>query len=313
MKILFLTSNRVGDSVLSTGLLNWLVGNHPGAEITVACGPFAADLFRATPGLERLIILKKQSWNLHWYGLWRDCFDTKWDIIVDLRNSLISRLLFAKKRYYVPRMPTAHKVVEIGATLKLSPPPAPHIWLDAAAKAEADKILPNNAHILALGPAANWAAKQWPVERFAALAERLTAKDGPLPDATILVIADTRERDQIAPLLKSIPDNRRIELIGRDLLTVGACLKRCTLFLGNDSGLMHMAAAVGTKTLGLFGPGYEDIYGPWGAHCAYVRTDKSRATLLESLRHPGPHQNNLMDSLSVEKVFVAATKLLARK
>ncbi len=307
MKILFLTSNRVGDAVLSTGLLAWLVQNQPTAKLTVVCGPFGSDLFRATPNLERLIILKKQDWNLHWFKLWQDCVDTKWDIIVDLRNSIVSRLLRADKRFYGVRRLGAHKVVENAAALNLSPPPALHIWLDATAESEAAKLLPSFGPLLALGPAANWAAKQWPIERFVALAQKLTAFDGPFAGAPILVIADTKERDQIAPLLLSIPNDRRIELIGRDLLTVAACLKRASLFVGNDSGLMHIAAAIGTKTLGLFGPGYEDIYGPWGANCAYIRTDASRETLLKQ-----PDGTNLMESLSVEKVYAAAIKLLAQ-
>lgn len=306
MNILFITSNRVGDAVLSTGLLRWLSDQYPSARITIACGPFGSGLFRAVPNLSRLIIIRKLSWNRHWLSLWRACAGTDWDLIIDLRNSIISRLLRAKTRAYAPRMPHAHKVVEIAATLNLKPAPAPKIWLDQAAEAAADTILPREGTILALAPAANWYAKQWPVERFTALAKKLTTENEQLQDACVLIIADKAEREHIVPLLQSIPDHRRIELIGHDLLTVAACLKRASLFIGNDSGLMHMAAAVGTKTLGLFGPGYEEIYGPWGAHCAFVRTEKSRDELLDFLaKNPSPTPN-LMESLSVEKVYAAA-------
>lgn len=308
MKILFLTSNRVGDAVLSTGLLSSLVQKYPAADFTVVCGPFAADLFRATPYLERLIILKKQSWNGHWFGLWRACIGTHWDIIVDLRNSLVSRLLVATQRFYGVRRAGVHKVVENAAALNLSPAPAPHIWLNSAAEQQATQLLPSSALYLALGPAANWAAKQWPIERFAELTQKLTAENGPLANATVMVIADSRERDQVEPLLQSIPADRRIEITGYDLLTVAACLKRAALFVGNDSGLMHMAAAVGTKTLGLFGPGYEDIYGPWGTHGAVIRTEESREALLKL-----SNGTNLMESLSVDKTYAAALKLIERK
>lgn len=281
---------------------------YPNAQFTIACGPYAADLFRAVPRLERLIILKKQKWNLHWLGLWQKCASTRWDIIVDLRNSIVSRLLRADQRFYGKRLPGSHKVIENAAVLNLSPPPDPKIWLDPSAKEQATKLVPVGP-ILALGPAANWSAKQWPIERFAELAQKLTTSDGPLRDAHIMVIASEHERDQIAPLLKSIPDDKRIELIGYDLLTVAACLKHASLFVGNDSGLMHIAAAMGTKTLGLFGPGYEDIYGPWGDHCAFVRTDISREELLTRLRHDGTPDPNLMESLSVEKTYDAGIKL----
>ena len=65
MRILFVSSTRVGDAVLSTGLLDHLIDTHPGARITVACGPAAADLFRAVPGLERIIALEKMVGSLH--------------------------------------------------------------------------------------------------------------------------------------------------------------------------------------------------------------------------------------------------------
>jgi ADP-heptose:LPS heptosyltransferase len=59
--------------------------------------------------------------------------------------------------------------------------------------------------------------------------------------------------------------NRFIDLAGRvDLLTAFACLKHARLFIGNDSGTMHLAAAAGVPTIGLFGPSDERLYAPWG-------------------------------------------------
>ncbi len=312
MKILFVTSNRVGDAVLSTGLLHWLAEHYPSGQFTIACGPYAADLFRAVPRLERLIVLRKKSWNRHWLGLWQACIGTDWDIIIDLRDSIVSRLLRAQKRNYPIRREGQHKVIENTSALGINPPPAPYIWLDAAAEQEAAQLLPATRPILALGPAANWLAKQWPVERFAELVQKLTAANGLLPDAPVLVIADEKEREQIAPLLQSIPPERLIAITGRSLLTVAACLKQARLFIGNDSGLMHMAAAAGTPTLGLFGPGYEEIYGPWGLHCAFVRTKESREELLARMPYPGAHYPNLMEGLSVDTALKATEKLLAK-
>jgi lipopolysaccharide export system permease protein len=310
MKILFITSNRLGDAVLSTGLLSWLTKQHPEARITIACGPYASGLFRAVPNLERLIILKKQSWNRHWMGLWRECVETRWDLIVDLRNSIVSRLLRAERKVYGGKHAGQHKVIEHAKVLGISPPPAPHIWLDADAEKEAARIVPADRPILALGPAANWECKQWAIENFAELAKRLTATGGLFAGAAVLVIADEKERTQITPLLRSIPDADRIEVLGRELSVVAACLKHAAFFVGNDSGLMHLAAAVGTPTLGLFGPGYEEIYGPWGTHCAFVRTVESREELLTRLAKSDNKQLNLMRGLSVPRVVEAAKNLL---
>ena len=312
MNILFITSNRLGDAVLSTGLLAWMVAEYPQAKFTIACGPYASGLFRATPNLERLIILKKQSFNRHWIGLWKECIGTKWDLIVDLRNSIVSRLLRADRKVYGGQHTGQHKVFEHAEVLGIEETPAPTVWLDAAAEAEAAKILSANRAILALGPAANWACKQWPIEYFAELAKRLTAVGGALEGAAVLVIADEKEREQILPLLQSIPDANRVELLGRELAVVAACLKRSRLFVGNDSGLMHLSSAMETPTLGLFGPGYEEIYGPWGTHAAYIRTSESRDELLAKLEKSADKTICLMTGLSVDRVVSAAQSVLGR-
>ena len=70
MRILFVTSNRLGDAVLSTGLLDHLIRSHPDARITIACGPVAADVFARMPNHERTIVLDKQPYRLHWLPLW---------------------------------------------------------------------------------------------------------------------------------------------------------------------------------------------------------------------------------------------------
>jgi len=311
MKILFITANRVGDAVLTTGLLAWMEREYPDASFTIACGPYGADLFRATPRLERLIVMKKKKWNGHWIGLWKACATTKWDLIVDLRNSVVSRLLRAKKRAVHTKTSGRHKVVDNGCVLGLSPPPDPFIWVANDAGREAQKILPPQRPILALGPAANWALKQWPVDHFIELVKILTDEGGPLPNAPVMILADGREREQIAPLLRSIPDARRIEVIGRDLQTAAACLREARLYVGNDSGLMHLSAALGVPTLGLFGPGFPEIYGPWGKKCASVTTPESREELLASVDKNNPPET-LMHTLSVERVLEAAKALLAR-
>ena len=128
----------------------------------------------------------------------------------------------------------------------------------------------------------------------------------------MVVIADIHDRDQIRPLLQSIPSGKLVEIIGRDLLTVAACLKQCQLFVGNDSGLMHVAAAMGTPTLGLFGPGFENIYGPWGPHCAVVRTPESSTELLARLPNLNVQEPNLMTGLSVEKTYHVLIGLLTK-
>ena len=101
MRILFVTATRVGDAVLSTGILRHLTDAHPNAQITIACGPVAAELFEAVPGIERIIVLEKMVASLHWLRLWALSAGKLWDIVVDLRSAPLTYLLAAKKQYHL--------------------------------------------------------------------------------------------------------------------------------------------------------------------------------------------------------------------
>jgi ADP-heptose:LPS heptosyltransferase len=165
---------------------------------------------------------------------------------------------------------------------------------------------------LAIGPTANWRGKEWRAQSFIALIERLTGPGGLLPGARVALFGAKDERPAAEPVIQSVPEGRRIDLVGTaDLPTVAAVLRRSSLYIGNDSGLMHIAAAVGTPTLGLFGPGNATRYGPWGDRTAVVQTSLKPQELM------GPgfdhlRTGSLMDSLSVEDVEKAATQLYAR-
>jgi len=92
------------------------------------------------------------------------------------------------------------------------------------------------------------------------------------------------------------------------LLTAAAVLRRCAMFIGNDTGLMHIAAASGTPSLGLFGPSPATQYAPWGRHTACVQS----ADQPEAMFGPGfDHRttDTLMDGLSVDAAEAAADKL----
>lgn len=315
MRILFITSTRIGDAVLSSGLLAHLIGQHPGARITLACGPAPAPLFAGVPGLERLIVLKKAPLGGHWLKLWGATLPTRWHTIVDLRRTALAWLVLAGRRKRLAReAPGVHKVRQYARLLGLeADPPAPRIWTRAADEAAARQLIPEGLPVLALGPTANWPGKEWRAERFAALAERLTGPDGPLAGARLAVFAGPSERDRALPVLEAVPQARRIDLAGTiDLPTAHACLARATLYVGNDSGLMHLAAAAGAPTLGLFGPSRETFYAPWGKHAAAVRTKESFDDLVGAPGYDHRTTGTLMDGLSVDAAAEAAEALLRR-
>jgi len=312
MRILFITSTRVGDAVLSTGILSYLIDRYPGARVTVVAGPAAAPVFQAMPGLEQLMPITKMSYGRHWFGLWKQCAFRRWDIVVDLRRSLIAWMLIAGERYVIPKIDAPmHRVELLAATLGLrDAPPSPRLWTDQSHEATAASMIPDGPAVLALAPAANWRGKQWAADRFVALAGRLTAPDGPLPGAPVAVFAAASERDQIDTVLSQIPAEQLIDTVGAiDLPTIAACLKRCALFVGNDSGLMHMAAACDTPTLGLFGPSKQEHYAPWGPHTAWVRTPESFDELTGASDYNHRTTGSLMGGLSVDQAEAAARAL----
>ena len=189
----------------------------------------------------------------------------------------------------------------------------PRLWFGEAERAAAIRLVPDGPPVLALGPAANWIGKTWRAERFAAVANRLTGPGGILEGGRVAVLAAAGERDQAEPVLAAIDPARRIDLVGAtDALEAGACLARCALFVGNDSGLMHIAAAVGTPTLGLFGPSRPEFYRPWGEHGAWLRTPASVEDLVSTPGYDPDTTGTLMDGIEVEAVVEAAETLWRR-
>ncbi len=295
MRILFITATRIGDAVLSTGLLDHLLRTYPGARVTVACGPVAEGVFARMPGLQRTLIVDKRRFDRHWLELWAQTVTTLWDLAVDLRGSALTLLLPARRRAIMRggRRP-GHRLLHLAGALNLTEPPMPVAWTNAADRARAVALLPN-APVIALGPTANWAGKVWPAERFVALFRALEAN---VPGARPAVFAGpgAAERAMAAPVLEALPD--AIDLAGKlTLPEAAACLARCRLFVGNDSGLMHLAAAAGTPTLGLFGPTPASEYAPSGRRAAAVLAS-------------GPLGEASMAGLSVEQVLKSAQALL---
>jgi heptosyltransferase III len=313
MRILFVTGTRIGDAVLSTGLLGHIVERYPGARLTIAAGPDAAPLFAAVPGLERILTVTKQRYALHWLKLYRAVMPRRWDLVVDLRGSALAYLLAANQRRVMGKGGAdAHRVQQLAHLFALDPPPAPRLWTAPEHEQRAALLVPPGGPVLAVGPAANWRGKQWRAERFAELAQRLTAASGPLPGARIAVLAAAHERAQAAPLLAALPPGRGLDLIGRtDLLTAAAALRRCALFVGNDTGIMHIAAAMGTPTLGLFGPSLPAQYAPWGPRTAVVRTTRSYDEIVGAPDYDHRTTGTQMDSLSVDAAEAAARRLWA--
>jgi len=167
------------------------------------------------------------------------------------------------------------------AELPLSYRPSPEEGLTAA---ELRSRLPDR--FLAVHPGSGGAAKNWPAPRLAALVAAIA------PGEAWLLVEGPADEASAAPL-RTLPG--AVVARGQPLRVLGAVLGRAGLYVGNDSGVTHLAAAWGAPTLALFGPTDPAIWGPVG----------ERAT---SLRSP----NGRMDGLDVAEVVAAAKALRDR-
>ncbi|HYC74016.1 glycosyltransferase family 9 protein [Brevundimonas sp.] len=304
-KVLFVTSNRIGDCVISSGVIREIGRQLPGARITVACGRPPAPLFRSAPGVERVIILDKKKFAGHWIELWKQVWRTRWDMVIDIRGSALAFQVRAKtRRVYHRGLETGLPKVEMvsrmmGAERTLDP----EIFLDARAEREAGDVLnpqllegPGPGPVLALAPIAHQPGKSWPADRWGQLVEKLKAE----PRFTgwrFMLVGGPGDHAPAAPALAAAGD-RGLDFVGKgDILASAAAINGAALFVGNDSGLMHVAAAAGRPTLGLFGPTEWWLYGPWGPKTRTVASNETRGEFAP------------IEALTVDHVFEAVLGL----
>src|SRR5271169_3302099 len=125
MEILFVTATRIGDAVLSTGLLSYLIDRYPGAALTIAAGPLAAPLFESIPGCTRVVV-------------------------VDLRGSALAWLLRAGERRAMAKGDAReHRVRQLGRLFGLDPPPGPRLWTTPGHERAAAELIPAGGPALA--------------------------------------------------------------------------------------------------------------------------------------------------------------------
>lgn len=304
-KVLFVSSNRIGDCVISSGVIREIGRQLPGARITVAAGRPPAPLFRSAPGVDRVIILDKKPMSGHWYDLWRQVRGTSWDLVIDIRGSALAWAVPARRRVvYTRKWETGLRKVEMVSRLMGGEAPFdPEIFLDDQSRAEAAAVIDPQLHtgsgpgpILALAPIAHQPGKSWPADRWGHLVERLRA-DSRFDGWRFMPVGGPGDRPPATPALEAAGE-RGIDCVGKgDILCSAAAIDRATLFVGNDSGLMHVAAALGRPTLGLFGPTEWWLYGPWGPRTRTVASNETRGQFAP------------IEDLTVERVFSAVVDL----
>ncbi len=269
--LLFITLSNIGDAVLTTPALVLLHQLFPAAAIDIVGDQRSVALFKNCP-YRRHVYLK------HKHRLLRGSIDLIWrlrrnryDLIVDLRTGILPSALRGRLKYTHRQGKTATHAVEqhVSVICELTGDraiPGTQIWLAEQQQQFARQQLSplTGRALLAIGPGANWERKIWPWRRYAELGTRLAdACSG-------LVLLGSRQDKGLGDSIRATVSLPCINLCGRTtLLEAAAVLERCGLFIGNDSGLGHLASAVGTPTFTLFGPGQPQRYHPWGDKAAW--------------------------------------------
>ena len=313
MKILFIGNSRLGDAILSTPILNHY--NLKKNKITVVCSPLSKEIYSSFLSVEKIIVLKKKKKGLHWLKAYTLLESAKWDIVIDLRNTILSRFV---RKSHVKRLISSkgniHKVVEYCNLINLKEK-TPIIPANSNfRKSMTNLIIKKNIKkpILAVAPVTNWVRKDWPLKNYSLLTKKLL--NNQYNFKSVILLGSKKEKYQCNKLEKSINNKNVFNLAGSlKILEIFELLKLCKLFIGNDSGLTHLSAASETNTLGLFGPSKDENYRPWGRNGYFIRTPESYRELVEVEGYNRFDKSSLMKNLLVDDVFKMILSIISKK
>jgi heptosyltransferase-2 len=326
-RILIVRYSALGDVVLATSVLDPLQARFPEARIEWVCDPAYAPLLDGLPQLAAVHRIEREgpaSAVVLRERLWR-----RFDLAIDLQNKLRSRLVAgaASPRRLTfrrrspgrallailgsdPPLVRAHATAlyaEALAPLGISGPGPMHVHLSRTARAvAADALERARAPVVALAPGARWATKRWPAERFAAVAEALAAQG-----ASIVLAGGPGDRDAFAAFRAACRAPVAADLSPLPVDALAAALARVRLLVACDSGPVHLAGAVGTRALSLFGPTSAVRWGPQPPGRALsLGLSCSPCTNHGGETCPEGHHRCLAD-MTPEQVIAAARELLA--
>lgn len=346
MNILFLTPLHIGDAIISSGVLDYLLRRFAkrNPNIYVCTSRPIATLFQDEsfrtyafdfgPAPQRLYSHKCTfPFKKFWYSLvkrfayfkfiWH-MRHIRWDLIVDLSFHPPYMLRFLRRRRMVNLYTFlnsgkkwdagfAHEAQDFAAIAGIAQLQMPKIWLHNADRGYAESIVSlAHAPILALCPTTSQKCKEWPLGYFVELIELLTRPGAPLAHYRVFISGSQRDRARCQAILDAVPSSRLMDGFGMPLGQTAAIIKHARLYIGNDSSLMHIAAALGVLTLGIFGPTREDRFGPLGPRAYTIRYDQSYDDAMERSKKEKlcETSNELMWDLSPSFVAQAVERIL---
>lgn len=332
-KILIRSTNWIGDAIMTTPAIHTIRRNFPQARISILAKPWVAGVFAASPDVDDIIVYKNDEEHRGVGGLFplaRELRQQGFDLAILLQNAfeaaLIARLAAIPLRAGFSRdgrglllthgitlplnIKRRHQVYYYQTLMaKLGLTPGPNdlsLQLPQAARLKASDLLSGlgKGPFIGLNPGGAYGpAKRWPTQNFAALTRRLHKE----LNAWVLVFGTTAEAGTGAAIQAAAP-GAVLDLTGRtDLIDAMALIERCHAFVSNDSGLMHVGAALKTPMAAIFGSTNPVTTGPFSKKAIILRKDISCSPCLR------PHCDSdfrCMTEIVVDDVFSAVTRLL---
>jgi heptosyltransferase-2 len=341
-RVLVRGTNWLGDAVMTTPALRRLRASFPAAHIALLATPRTAGLFEGSPFINEVLPYRRKEDGVaaFWRAV-REIRARRFDAALLFQNAfeaaLLARLagvplrigyamhgraaLLTHRLHHDAAHRNRHQINDYldivqaaeqasGVTGEASEKLA-SLTASAAQQQAAAALLQrwqlNQRPLVALNTAAtNSRAKCWPVDNFAALADRLAAEC----KARIVLIGTTAERANAEAVIAQMRQAKAINLAGET--TMGeliGLLAACDLLVSNDTGPAHVAAALGTPTLTLFGPTNEFETAPTGARAELLRVDGIECA--RCMHRDCPIDHRCMIQMSVNVVFDRATGLLS--
>ena len=273
-KILFITLSNIGDVILTTPTLEALHSKFPNATFDIVGDKRSEILFKYCPYIDNFYQKNKE---LGWFGvlvLIKKLREKKYDLAVDLRSDGILYLVKAKKKLFKTsnksslKMHSAEKHFLSLKKIVENNIPLTTIWLSDYEKDLANKIFSKykNKSLLTIGVGANFEGKIWEIANYIKLASILNKFFD-----VIILVGDKNDTS----LSKKFSLGYKGEIIDccglYNLLETAAIIKKSDFFVGNDSGLGHIASAVKTKSFTIFGVGEPNRYSPWGCNASWLQ------------------------------------------
>jgi predicted lipopolysaccharide heptosyltransferase III len=330
--ILVIKLRYLGDVLLATPALEALKAAYPSTRLTVVVNRGTEAMLAGNPHIDEVLPLERGSILSQWRFL-RELRRRRFDVVIDLtdadRSAWLSRMTGAPVRIgfndegrfrghcytnVVHGEPGTHRIERDLASLAplniAAAETIPRLWLTPEEKWRAADLLSHEGvdrkkPLAMLQPGARYWFKAWPWERFAALADRLAEQYG-----YQVLIGGNQQEFELAERICGTAASRPINLAGRaDMRIYAAVLKRTSLFVGNDSGAMHVAAAVGAPVVALFGPSDPKEWGPRGAAAAVLYKGIDCRICFHPTCERG--EQNCMKLIGIEEVLSAIDRLRA--